>query len=98
MVAHVDDLLASGDNEDLLELRQELQERFECDGDLLGLGGDEVQSLSFLGRTIRWTVEGLEWSGDEKQACILVERAGLGEETEADGRVRRKAEEGQKFI
>jgi len=43
----------------------------------LGPGHDEVRELSFLGRSIRWTEEGIVWSGDTKQAQQLVTRAGL---------------------
>ena len=71
-VAHVDDFLMSGDQAVLLELRRELQSRYECDGDMLGPGRDEVREISFLGRRIRWGEDGLSWLGDTKQTRTLL--------------------------
>ena len=40
----------------------------ECNGDFLGLGNDEKQSLKFLGRTISITAKGIEWEGVNRHA------------------------------
>ena len=36
VVAHVDDFLVSGCRRELVALKEEFQQRFDCDGDILG--------------------------------------------------------------
>ena len=72
-VAHVDDFLLTGGREPLEQLRKELQEGFEVDGDIVGPADDEVRSASFLGRSVRWTDAGLEIEGDQKVIRSLLE-------------------------
>ena len=47
----------------MLKFKAALQKDFEVDGDMLGPGEDEKESVSFLGRTLRFTSTGLEWEG-----------------------------------
>ena len=76
VVAHVDDLLVSGPHEELVSLRQAIRERFECGGDILGDEVGDVSEISFLGRRIRQTQDGLEWVGDQKLVDAFLQRAG----------------------
>ena len=78
VVAHVDDFLVSGPLEELARLRAELKGHFDCDGEVLGDGPDEVSKVSFLGRTISLTPGGLEWRGDSKMVETFLHRAGVG--------------------
>ena len=77
VVAHVDDFLACGDKAALVALKAQLQSNFECDGEILGGGDDEVRELKFLGRRIAWTSTGLEWRGDRRQIDAFIEKCGL---------------------
>ena len=76
VVAHVDDFLVTGPRLELEKLRKKLQEEFEVDGDIIGLGAGEVASGKFLGRQIRATREGLEWEADEKLVRTLIDEFG----------------------
>ena len=84
VVAHVDDFLSCGPKDSLLKLKEQLLERFSCSGDILGEGEDEVKELSFLGRKITLTDEGLEWRGDRRQVQTYLKRAKLEESSPVD--------------
>jgi len=73
IVTHVDDFLCSGRKSDLIWFRKMLTIQFELKSDILGHGAGEVAEFSFLGRTIRTTVNGLDMEGDPKHAKILLE-------------------------
>ena len=78
MVTHVDDFLIGGPPEDLLWLRAELKKNFEISGvmmDELDVNGKTVDSLKFLGRTIRKTADGYTWEADEKHVRLLLEES-----------------------
>ena len=62
---HVD-FLCLGSRAALDSLLVGLKAEYECDGDILGPGSDEAKKLKFLGRTITYTSEGVEWEGDRK--------------------------------
>ena len=76
VVAHVDDLLVSGPHRELLSLRKDIQERFDCGGEILGDEPGDVKEISFLGRRLRQTSTGLEWVGDRKLVDAFLKRAG----------------------
>ena len=76
MVTHVDDFLVGGPPEDLLWLRDELKKNFEISGVMMDeqdLNGKIVDSLKFLGRTIRKKEDGYTWEADEKHVRLLLE-------------------------
>ena len=77
IVAHVDDFLCYGSKVGLRQLLKSLQSEFECDGVLLGPGRDEQQEITFIGRRLRWTPQGLEWESNVKHADSFVEKLGL---------------------
>ena len=77
--AYVDDFLCFGSKPELGILLGDLQTEFECTGDVLGPGSDEVKALKFLGRSIRLTSTGIEWEGDDKHAKAFLEKLNAGE-------------------
>ena len=86
ILAHVDDFLCFGDRLVLDLLLRDLQTEFECSGQVLGPGADEVREITFLGRTIRCTSFGLEWEGDERHVKSFLDKVGLSKRGEAGGR------------
>ena len=76
-LAHVDDVLAVGPKEQLIHLHQQLAKRYELKYELLGLDADDKREISFLGRSIRWTRQGLENEPDTKHAQALIREWGL---------------------
>ena len=75
IVAHVDDFLVLGRRSDLISLRDGLaDEEHEGTGAILGHDECDVLELQFLGRTIRLTDEGLEWSGDDKHPKAYLQK------------------------
>ena len=73
VITHVDDFLCSGEKKHLLWLREMISLEFDLKGDVLGNLPDEKPGISFLGRTIRITGEGIELESDPKHAKILLE-------------------------
>ena len=66
IVAHVDDFLVMGGEDELFQSISDLQKDFECTGQVFGYGSHCVQELNLLGRTISLTPVGIEWEGDRK--------------------------------
>ena len=66
VVAHVDDFLVLGSVSNLLQLKKDLRQDFEVDGEVLGPDPGQVADVKFLGRSIRWNKNGLEWESDQK--------------------------------
>ena len=54
VVAHVDDFLVCGNSEQLIALREEIKNKYDCDGDILGDGAEEAREILFLGRRLIW--------------------------------------------
>ena len=84
IVAHVDDFLSCGSLEALTTLRQELRQRYDCDGDILGPAEGEKLEIKLSGRQIKWTPGGLEWRGDPKLIATYIQRAGMVEGSGVD--------------
>ena len=59
IVAHVDDFLVTGEEQELLKLKKDLQKDFEVDGTLMGPRKNDEKQGQILGRIIRWKVSGL---------------------------------------
>ena len=59
------------------KLLADLKVRYHMKAKVLGPGGDEESEGKFLGRTVRWTKEGLEWEGDDKLRKSLIEEWGM---------------------
>ena len=73
VVAHVDDMLCTGDEKELEDLRKKISAKYEIKSTMLGPGSSSEKECRFLGRHIRWTGEGLEWEGDEKLRDTLLQ-------------------------
>ena len=84
IVAHVDDFLCLGSKAELVLFLQGLQGEFECTGQMLGYGAEEVREFKFLGRTVRLADGGLEWEGDAEHVEAFLEK--LGSESLKDSR------------
>ena len=68
----VDDILAVGDDQDLKWLEQELRKIYELKVVTLGPDEQDVREAAYLGRTIRWTDQGIEIEGDPKHLKELL--------------------------
>ena len=55
----------------------DLKTEYECDGDILGQGADEAKKLKFLGSTITYTSEGVDWEGDRKHCEAFFQKLGV---------------------
>ena len=61
-------------------MRKKMREWYEIkDRGIMGSGGDEIKEVTILGRTLRWTEEGLEYEADGKHVRDLMEAEGLNE-------------------
>ena len=77
VVAHVDDFLCVGEENDLDWLHSELAKEYDLKATKLGEGNET--SARYLNRTLRWTSIGLEIEGDSKHADILMKEWGMTE-------------------
>jgi hypothetical protein len=50
------------------------------DRGIMGSAVREIKEVVILGRTVRWTAEGIEYEADAKHRKTLMNRAGLEEE------------------
>ena len=73
LCAHVDDLLLTGPESELLWAREHLAVEFELKGDIL----KEGEMVKYLGRHIEMTQYGYTWSADPKHAEIFKKELGL---------------------
>ena len=53
------------------------------DRGIMGSGKGEIREVKILGRTVRWTDEGIEYEADEKHREELMKRTGLKTESKA---------------
>ena len=79
VVAHMDDFRVCGSSHELVVLKEDIKQRYECDGEILGDEDGETREISFLGRWLIWRDDGPEWQGDEKLVQVFLQRAGLDE-------------------
>jgi len=72
VVAHVDDFMCTGPKNELNKLQKDLEKKYKMTGQMIGPGAGEEREGKFLGRTITWGKDGLEWKGDLKlRECLL---------------------------
>ena len=62
-----------------MDLRSQIQARFDCGGDILGDDAGDVNELTFLGRKLIYSKNGLEWQGDRRIVDSFLRRAGIEE-------------------
>ena len=73
LLVHVDDFLVLGDHMQLKWVAASLEKEFELKRTILGPEPVASLSITFLGRTIRWTRDGLEYEADQKHVKTLLE-------------------------
>ena len=76
-VAHVDDVLLSGEMHDLFWFRDQLLKKYEHKVHVAGWDREDNKELSFLGRVIRTTPTGIELEGDDKHGELLEKEWGM---------------------
>ena len=65
-------------------MREKMKEWYEIkDRGIMGSGVGEIKEVVILGRTVRWTAEGIEYEADAKHRKTLMKRAGLEEDSKA---------------
>ena len=73
IVAHVDDFLVLGTHGQLVSLVSDLKSGgYECSGQILGDGEEEVREIKFLGRTISLEDGGITWKGDGRHVTSFI--------------------------
>jgi len=84
VVVHGDDFTMSGMKEELAAMRGKMQEWYEVnDRGIMGSGVGEIREVTILGRTVRWTPEGIEYEADERHRQELMNKSGLEESSKA---------------
>ena len=84
VVVHGDDFTMSGTKEELEKVKRKMESWYDIkDRGTMGSGAGEVKEITILGRTIRWTDEGIEYEADPKHRKELMAKAGLTEESKA---------------
>ena len=72
LVVHGDGFTKSGLRKELMRIRRKMLEWYEIkDRGIMGSGGDELKEVTILGRSLRWTEEGLEYEADSKHVQDL---------------------------
>ena len=81
-VAHGDDFVYVGLDEDLDFILKIIESRYEVKNRCrLGRGSKDVQNIDMLGRTIKITKEGISWEGDPQHQDILVKHFSMNDST-----------------
>jgi hypothetical protein len=84
VVVHGDDFTMSGVREEIEAMRGKMREWYEIkDRGIMGSGAGEIREVKILGRTVRWTAEGIEYEADEKHRNELMKKAGLTNESKS---------------
>ena len=79
-VVHGDDFTFAGVRSELERMRKWMAEWYEVkDRGIMGSGGGELKEVVILGRSVRWTREGLEYEADGKHRKTLMKMVGLDE-------------------
>ena len=81
VVVHVDDMLCTGSEEELVKLRGRISEKYQITSAIIGHGSMREKECRFLGRTVRWTRQGIEWIGDAKLREALIKEWGMSQAT-----------------
>ena len=80
LAVHGDDFTFCGGEEDLFWTRDLMANWFEIKvRGILGEGIDDEKVMTILGRTVRWTSQGLEYEADEKLRARVLEHFGFEE-------------------
>ena len=84
MVVHGDDFTYSGTKKELERIKGKMMEWHDIkDRGTMGSGKNEIKEVTILGRTVRWTAEGLEYEADAGHRKKVMEAEGLEEDSKA---------------
>ena len=76
-VVHGDDFTFVGTRGELEKVRELMGEWYDIkDWGIMGSGDDELKEAGILGRTVRWTDDGIEYEGDGGHRKALMEEEG----------------------
>ena len=96
-VCHGDDLTLVGEERELKRMAKVMEKWFEIKmRGILGLEIRDDKVIVILGRTVRWTEEGIEYEADKKHRKAMLDHFGFEEGVEGasvDGDKERKEEE-----
>ena len=82
LVVHGDDFTFSGTKKKLEKLKRKMEEWYDIkDRGTMGSGMAEIKEVTILGRTVRWTAEGIEYEADDGHRKKLMEAEGLEEDS-----------------
>ena len=73
LLAHVDDIMAVGPENALQDLQRQLRAKYELKSQMLGPTADCAKEVEFLGRTVRWTENGLQYEAGSKHVQALLQ-------------------------
>ena len=80
VVVHGDDFTFAGVREELEKVREKMKEWYEVkDRGIMGSEEGELKEVVILGRTVRWTRDGLDYEGDPKHRQTLMKTMELDE-------------------
>ena len=82
VVVHGDDFTFAGVRKELDRMKNEMENWYDVKlRGIMGSGEGETREMTILGRTVRWTTEGLEYWADDKHRDILMRSEGLREDS-----------------
>ena len=80
VVVHVDDFLASGEQDQLDRLKKDMMETFDLSGTTIGPESNDEHEVKYLNRILRWTPENMmSYEADPKHVQLLLKEWGLAE-------------------
>ena len=81
VVVYGDDFTFSGTREELEKMRSKMGEWYDIKdrGGIMGGAQAEIKEVTILGRTVRWTAEGIEYEADAGHRKKLMDAEGLEE-------------------
>ena len=82
VVVHGDDFTFTGEKAELTKMAERMAAWWDVKmRGIMGSAPDEVKAMTILGRTVRWTEEGIEYEADDKHRKELLKAEGLTEES-----------------
>ena len=80
VVVHVDDFLASGEQDQLDRLKKDVMETFDVSGTTIGPESNDEHELKYLNRILTWTPENMmSYEPCPKHVQMLLKEWGLAE-------------------
>ena len=84
VVVHGDDFTFAGTKKELTKVHRKMEEWYEIKlRGVMGSEGSDVKEIKILGRTVRWTKEGIEYEADSRHREELMKECGLKEDSKS---------------